>query len=299
LANEAGESLRVGRSCLADFVRSTEAERVFEASLWGNFFGSTSEDSDEMGMGGYCRSAVSVRNYVATAIVVTKAQQGYQKGETRRTIDFALGRPPSGVDYHSWLDLQPTEADFEQAGTMIQWAAEQTGNDYAHNLSIAVQLMTAGPRTMGLLASLPHAYNKAMGLLVARAADLPECDVPAAFEGKRVILTGSVLSYKWQDSPCGAGGSLKALVRVETNGGRWKCWMTASFAETEYDHRQAGDLVTFTAKVERKDRGFAIASRPTKVSVVWAKGDKQAPAAEETPDPFGDFGEESAHPKAA
>ena len=35
------------------------------------------------------------------------------------------------------------------------------------------------------------------------------------------------------------------------------------------------------AALGRKDQGFAIASRPTKVSVRWAKGDKRSPAADE------------------
>jgi hypothetical protein len=103
----------------------------------------------------------------------------------------------------------------------------------------------------------------------AAAAAEEAAKVPAP-EGKHTV-TGTVVATKWQDPYNGYGaGTPKMLVALEG----WKAWATVPSAILDgmllMDLR--GAEVTFTATFERSagDESFAIAKRPTKVTVTPA-----------------------------
>lgn len=81
--------------------------------------------------------------------------------------------------------------------------------------------------------------------------------IPEEIKGKRVELTGRVLTTKWQENAY--GGSLKMLLLEERG---FKLWGTVPSAL----NAGKGDDVTFTAEVEASedDEAFGFFSRPTK-----------------------------------
>lgn len=94
-----------------------------------------------------------------------------------------------------------------------------------------------------------------------RAAALAtrEVEVFAPVVEGRIVITGEVLSVKWQDSDY--GGSLKMLVKDDRN---FKVWGTVpSSIEVE-----RGNRVTFTATVEQSkdDETFGFFKRPSKAT---------------------------------
>lgn len=105
---------------------------------------------------------------------------------------------------------------------------------------------------------------------VEREAERRERDAQEAADAEteveapegRVVVTGTVLATKWQDSDF--GGSLKMLVRAEDgNGGHYKVWSTVPAA---LDGEVKGQRIQFTATLEQSDRSecFAFAKRPSK-----------------------------------
>jgi len=258
LRNEAGEVVRVGRNCLADFVRSESAVKVAMAALWGDFF-APSEDS-EGGWGHYRYSIITIVAYSVAAIRVDGAYRGSksESGTTRGTVDFALSQPRSDWKEEmqaEWRSLQATEADVERAKLVIEWAKEQSGSDYAHNLSVACNMLAESDRTRGLLVSAPAAYAKAIGDIATRdkLARLPKITPKSG----RYQIDGIVKTIKLQENDFGS--VLKMLIVVETDVGTWNGWSTVPSGLNVSE----GDNVSIKATVQPKSIGFAILSRPT------------------------------------
>lgn len=121
--------------------------------------------------------------------------------------------------------------------------------------------MHASARRYGTLSEKQIAFlTKLMAELdeahTALATREPEPEVPAIKAG-RYLITGEIVSTKWQDNSFG-GGSLKMLV-VAANGQRF--WGTAPAA---LDGELKGRMVSLTGTVKRsdKDAGFGFYARP-------------------------------------
>jgi hypothetical protein len=93
---------------------------------------------------------------------------------------------------------------------------------------------------------------------VAEIAAAPVERTTAVPEGKGLVISGEVLSTKWQDSDY--GGSLKMLIKVTTLLGTFKVWGSVPASIRP----EVGDSVTFTANVTRSDRdeSFGFFKRP-------------------------------------
>jgi hypothetical protein len=86
--------------------------------------------------------------------------------------------------------------------------------------------------------------------------------VTAPVQEGRGVITGTVLSVKWQEN--NFGGSYKMLVQSDSG---WRVYGTVpSGLGTDIK----GLRVTFTATVEAKEANFGFFSRPTKASVIEA-----------------------------
>ena len=94
-----------------------------------------------------------------------------------------------------------------------------------------------------------------------RAAE-KKVDAP---DGKRVVVEGTVVSIKTQDS--GFGPREVMTVKVETDDGVWLTWGTQPRALYS---AKVGDAVRFVATIKRSDtdRSFSFFKRPTKATVV-------------------------------
>jgi hypothetical protein len=134
---------------------------------------------------------------------------------------------------------------------------DYVGNDLRHNLMKWGSL--TAPQIKYVFTLQARVARKAEW--DAAEAEINWIDVPVS--SKRVTVSGEVLTIKWQENDY--GGSLKMLLRVDTDEGSYKLWGTVAAA---IDPKR-GDLVTFDARVERSrdDSKFGFYNRPTKASI--------------------------------
>lgn len=252
-----GHTIQVGRSCLADFVRSEDAVRIMNAAMWGDFFPPNPE-GEGCGFGQMTFATITILEFACAAIRVDGAYRpAASDRSTRNLVDFALLPCRTAERRTEWLSLQPTPVDVKLAAKVQAWAREQSGSDYAHNLAVACSALGESGRVRGILVSAPAAYAKAMGLEASRtkSASVPKI-TPAA---GRYAVTGVVKSKRYQEHQY--SDTLKMLIEVTTYEGTWNGWSTVPSSMSV----EIGNAVTITATVQPKEPGFAILSRPKAV----------------------------------
>ena len=177
-------------------------------------------------------------------------------------------------------------------GGLLSWARANRNVlaalavDHAITRDMRSRLLSTGAR-FGL-------SEKQVALLLKLKADseLPaEKHVPIPVHGQRILIQGTVVSSRYQESDY--GGCTKITVKVETPEGSWLCFGTAPAAllsalSRDYDTRlQAywanpelgapeyslslkGRQVSFLAKLEAggRDSHFGFFSRPTKPQMI-------------------------------
>lgn len=160
---------QVGKSCLRDFTNGLSAEMV---ATYLQYFASCekSEGIDYLSLGA---RYFDVKNYILNTIEVVK-RAGFvskQKAMDERlqstaSLTWKCMRPKNKYDREEIekigfiLDNPENISDVEN---MLNWikTADNT-SDYIYNLQIACSLEYAEYRNMGIIASLPSAYYKAM-----------------------------------------------------------------------------------------------------------------------------------------
>jgi hypothetical protein len=175
-----GECKQIGRNCLADFLMHSPTELVAQADLLKTV-GAESDPDYEGGWGGSGSLMPTTDEYLA-CVVSAVERDGFRKtnleNSTRKTASFFAGNCPPKNGYpgsaeavQAWKDGQPTEAHIERAKTVRAWGAgltseETRGSDYLWNLHLACKLVACDVgRYGGVLASVPAAYDRAMGIL--------------------------------------------------------------------------------------------------------------------------------------
>jgi hypothetical protein len=255
LRDAAGQTVRVGRSCLADFVRSEDAYAVAHASLWGDFFPPSEEGGD------YSKWVFSVPTLISYAVASIRYDGGYRKEHgTRSSAMFALYPMSSGLDVQGkqeWMDRQPTNEEKAKALEIIEWGKVQGGSDYLHNISVSCNLIIATNYNIGILVSVPAAYNRAVN---PPAPKVVQSTLPKVLpEAGRYVVTGVVQSLRVVESTYGI--QRKMRIRIETQGGIWDGWSTIPAG---MDPKE-GEMVSVKATVVPKELGFAILGRPNAV----------------------------------
>lgn len=143
----------------------------------------------------------------------------------------------------------------------MAWMAEKvTPEPFASNSflsDVARKLRAYGE----ISAAQYNAVVRVAADVVTRAAQPVEVEETAPVIEGRIVITGTVLTTKWQDSDF--GGSLKMLVKDARN---FKVWGTVP-SSLNVDK---GDVITFTATVETSanDESFGYFKRPSKASVI-------------------------------
>jgi hypothetical protein len=182
LMGEDGIIIRVGRNCLADFLRGEDAAEALR--LWALIdeiqrIASMDDDEGFGGFSGYLPSVLSYVTFTFRAITIvgwvsrSEAFHSSTAKATADTVNFAIGLPPDHPTMRKeWDELQPTEADREEAEKAIAWAQELEGrNDYEHNLKVACSLGYVVARNQGLVASATVAFRRFQEREVARARE--------------------------------------------------------------------------------------------------------------------------------
>lgn len=237
LRGPAGEVKQIGSTCLQEFLATSPAKLIALSELAGELLGLDYLDS-EWGPGG--RWVPSTLAFLTATVAAIRSQGGFQPSKaehpTRGYANFLLGMPPKREQqpdlYREWHDNQPTPADAETAETVSAWAqALEASNDYEHNIKVAASCHAAKDARQGLLASIPVAYDRAMGRvrLAKQRAELPDAGHVGTV-GKRETWTATLVSRVAIETDYG----LKRLCTFRTSEGSDLFW-ACSGANCPYD----------------------------------------------------------------
>lgn len=269
--SDAGEFRQVGRSCTADYLGSVDPQRlaswleaVHEALATGG-----DEDDDGYGSGGRgLPDSYRPDEVVAVAEGSIRAF-GYRKAaETASTKGIVQDWLSGGREWRKLVErgMEVTAEDYDRAQAAVEWATSQGGNDYLANLATYARQERVGGRAVGLLASLPVAYARALGQIAEqRARETQRAEAQPAPSG-RVAVEGTVVGLKEQSSYYGGRETVTTKVTLLTAEG-WRMWATLPAAIAD---AQIGDVVRLTATVEPStdDPTFAFGKRPAKAEIV-------------------------------
>jgi hypothetical protein len=165
-----GEFKQVGKGCLKDFTNGLSAEAVAQ---YLSYFSAIEELNDSCSLGGYSKRYVNAVSYLQAAVeIVNKcgfvSKQRAMDEETRSTSSIALSclQPYSKADYEDIIkyDFKHDRTEnIETVKLMLEWlSSQETTSQYISNLQIACKNEYVEYRDLGILASLPAAYFKAM-----------------------------------------------------------------------------------------------------------------------------------------
>lgn len=180
-----GSLTQVGRTCLADYLRSAEVDVVLamialteELTSMSDTDGEGDWDEDGGGWGGGWTRVVNVADFIAASVVAIRKFGWVPSQRPRSTRDMATfisGVAPKRADeYADWLALQPTEDDGKRAAEVLEWATTSTdATDYMQNLRVAIALDQVRGTTEGILASAAAVFGKEVERREAAKRALP------------------------------------------------------------------------------------------------------------------------------
>lgn len=254
--SEAGERKFVGSTCVVDFLGRSASSVLWVPDLL------TEVDELFEGTGGG-EVIFPVPTFVATAWAVTKVLGWRKSSEPGSTKDTTTGFLRAVRLEEDWerevAELLRDPATRAEAATAIDWAKGlDPQSSFDDSLKALASEDEVGRRGWGVLAYLPTAYARFLDREAARVAE-DAAPAEAAPEG-RVVVTGTVVGLKWQESEYGT--TLKWTVKDDRG---FRVWSTVPSAAFDVER---GDRVTFTVTLERSrdDETFAFGKRPTKVA---------------------------------
>lgn len=243
LLSDRGGWKRVGRNCLADFLRTENAAGLAEyAEMLADIESSMGDmEGDEFGGSHHGPDWYRTLTYLAQAANVirvdgwcsrTEAKDNW--GEKQATADWALRL----FDEKCWDKLSDedkrrytvTEQDEQKAEAALYWAqglAADVGNDYLWNIRVVSYRERVSYREAGLAASIISAYNKAME---KEQQARYERDNPSEYfgvVGERNVYTVTVMSRK---ELVGEYGVTTLIIFRMADGNRAK-WFASGSAE--------------------------------------------------------------------
>lgn len=180
LQSPEGGIVQIGRQCLVDYIGTTDVTRAVQLwRVWRELVSGITDEDGEYGFGGGWMCPTTPVEFLAAAVSsvkrrgFVKSQCADQQTSTRAHAEWILGPEPKLDDRHyaaslaereEWRVCQPTEAHTQEAQAIIDWVlASNDSSDYMHNARVGCGARTMMPRTAGLLASLPSAYDKHLG----------------------------------------------------------------------------------------------------------------------------------------
>ena len=145
---ETGELKQIGRSCMADYLRSDDVDHVMKMFI---FWAGIERECSEESWGDSYVSYSSVDDYVSCACISVR-KHGYVPKSFEKNTTFAhvmwLMFPPSNASRElkeEWEREQPEEQDREEAKMVVDWVLSQEADSgYMHNLQVAVELGAIG-----------------------------------------------------------------------------------------------------------------------------------------------------------
>lgn len=176
---ESGEEKIVGRNCLADFIRTGDAETLARFAEFMDRLAKIDSDSLEESDSDYCDynigcnrgPIVKTLNYLATVSAVIRKcgwvskTVAKERPDTFATAEIA-GRCFWGFrakEFRAKQDLYPTDKDLARAEAALEWARQQEGSDseYLHNIARLANCATLNWKYEGYVASIIAAHGRA------------------------------------------------------------------------------------------------------------------------------------------
>ncbi len=261
LLSPSGEIVRVGRNCLADFLRSGDPEVALRMwSLLGSIRSMLNAASEE-GYGQTAARGLETVGFLACTVSAIRhcgwiskaAARDNDKTATSDTARWIAGRAPEGRGREEWDRMRPTEADYEEAGEVVAWIEAMDPaalNDYLHNLRVAVSLGYVERRHEGIVASGVSArrrdLERAAERASAEAANQGRPSEHVGVVGKRYDFPGlRVMASR----PTGSSFGPSVLVTLQDSDGN----VLKTFLNVSESPFSAGDIVRGKGTV--KDHG--------------------------------------------
>jgi hypothetical protein len=252
LLTPGGELKRIGRNCLADFLRTEDAAKALR--VWDLLRKEiVAGGYDEYSSGG--RASMDTEHYLAHVCAcirvdgwTSKARaNSVERQPTALQAFAAMGsRPQDARAAARWQEVQPTDADRAEAVAVIAWGQELAVRsslpDYLHNVRVALSLPYLGSKAAGLVASAVVAYRKDLEFAVKateRAAKPLGSHVGAV--GERIELELTVTRVRSSSSNWGA----TTILALEDAAGNELVWFATGNREFN-----AGDRVRGKATVK-------------------------------------------------
>jgi hypothetical protein len=212
LRSDSGEYKQVGTNCLRDFL-GTE-----DPAMYVLYFSELKEFVDDMegGFGGgRGASEIETLKFLAATIAVVRklgfvgkkvAEERDLPTTANRVMDYFFGTSKELQAFQKEVDAVRKPEDEDKAEKMIAWArslkdaGEDSLEDYLWNLSVAAERLTVNMKLAGFMASLPSAYDRAMGASSAQtkreALPAPTLKAGDKFEG--ILTVEKVRSWETQ-----------------------------------------------------------------------------------------------------
>lgn len=265
--DESGTLKRVGRNCLADFVRSTDATRALAIWTLLRDIEDAARPDPDGGWGGdsrYFRTADYVA-YCFRSVEIDgwQSRSGATEYGPRPTADaalFGINPCPGMAGYETqaaWRNAQPTDENRKEAAEAMEWAKGLEGkSDYEHNLKVACSLECVKPKNMGIVASLTIAYRRHCEREIERAQRAKRAKTSTHFGkiGSRYLRTLTVTKTVDMDNE--QWGLTVLYVLEDEDGAQFK-WFASGGGCYVHDDKgtprkvDAGDSFPFVFTVKR------------------------------------------------
>jgi hypothetical protein len=246
---ETGELRQVGRTCLADYIRDADIDKV---AAYFMFFASFEKEYNEgfYGASNLTAGYPEVRDFVACACAAVRHDGAFHPSRefnsTARAAEYLYWPLPATAprnEKENWVRDQPNASDFAKADAALAWivSKDATRSEYMWNLQVACKAETVTHRTRGLVASLVAAYNREQGKIKAVKRDSEHIgNIGERIKGIKAVIT-MVRGFYGQFGEC-------FMVLFEDSDGNKFKWFTS----TDVDY-EIGAEVVVTGTVKKHD----------------------------------------------
>lgn len=244
---DTGETVRIGRNCLADYLRTDSVEAAIATLSW---IAEARAACDYDGGSDPSCWYPDTQGYLACAVASVR-QHGYHRSRVAGStavdaswIYWPLRANASREVIDGWTAAQPTEDDKQKAKRIIAWVAElDADSEYLYNLKIALAIGHVSTRHSGLVASAVVAYDRAMG--IEREKTRTRASQWIGEVGDKVDVVAAVKRIVACDTLYGTS----YLVIFETEEGDCLKWFSSRRVDVE-----EGDRVRVKGTVKKHDR---------------------------------------------
>lgn len=192
--NEAGEWVRVGTSCILDFIGIDPANVLWIVGVTDEIKESAFEGAGERLQGPDPILFLAYASEVTREFGFIPSQCEWTQTSTKSNTWTALN-PPKNVTLRDILPQFDADRANESAAAIMRWVnAQPATTEFIQSAQLAIRADVVSRRTDGILASLPHVVRKATERDEAKAAE--QALRPSEFIGKvgdKIQVTGTVI----------------------------------------------------------------------------------------------------------